>query len=89
MELLIVAIVAPGCISPFTPLGYVAIPPSPLPNLLLFTPYVFAHVPHRSGQINKVYGREMYTALVGSPGQAVVYVFEYNADTEEWDEVQV
>eukprot|EP00752_Nemacystus_decipiens_P003960 g3626.t1 len=39
-------------------------------------------------QINKVYGRDMYTALVGAPGQAVVYVFEYNADTGEWDETQ-
>ena len=31
----------------------------------------------------------MYTALVGAPGQAVVYVFEYNTDTEEWGEAQV
>ncbi|CAM9763265.1 unnamed protein product [Pylaiella littoralis] len=39
-------------------------------------------------QINKVYGREMYTALVGAPGQAKVYVFEYNATTGAWDEAQ-
>lgn len=31
----------------------------------------------------------MYTALVGAPGQAVVYVFEYNIATGEWDEAQV
>ncbi|CAM9122390.1 unnamed protein product, partial [Hapterophycus canaliculatus] len=37
-------------------------------------------------QINKVYGREMYTALVGAPGQAVVYVFEYNISSGAWDE---
>lgn len=55
----------------------------------LATLHVFVHFPHRSKQISKVYGREMYTALVGAPGQAVVYVFEYNVDTGEWDEVQV
>lgn len=36
-----------------------------------------------------MYGREAYTALVGAPGQAKVYVFEYNATTGAWDEAQV
>lgn len=31
----------------------------------------------------------MYTALVGAPGQAVVYVFEHNIDTGQWDQTQV
>lgn len=44
---------------------------------------------HACLQINKVYGREAYTALVGAPGQAKVYVFEYNATTGAWDEAQV
>lgn len=55
-------------------------PPAPLVDL---------RYTHRFGQINKVYGREMYTALVGAPGQAKVYVFEYNATTGAWDEAQV
>ena len=36
-----------------------------------------------------MYGREKYTALVGAPGQAVVYVFEYDESTEEWNQAQV
>lgn len=71
-------------------LDVVAAPPSP-PPILNFSPLILMlsvfSIP--AEQINKVYGREMYTALVGAPGQATVYVFEYNADTGEWEEVQV
>ncbi len=40
-------------------------------------------------KIDKVYGREMYTALVGAPGQAMVYVFEYDVSTQEWNQAEV
>ncbi|CAM9772123.1 unnamed protein product, partial [Laminaria digitata] len=43
---------------------------------------------HFGQAIDKVKGRETYTALVGAPGQALVYVFEYNATTGGWDEIQ-
>ncbi|CAM9102436.1 unnamed protein product [Scytosiphon promiscuus] len=39
-------------------------------------------------QIDKVYGREMFTALVGAPGQALVYSFEYNTSSGAWDETE-
>lgn len=47
-----------------------------------------ACMPHDE-QIDKVYGREAVTALVGAPGQAKVYVFEYNAITTTWNQTQV
>lgn len=43
----------------------------------------------RERQIDQVYGREQYTALVGAPGQAAVYVFDYNATEGLWEEIQV
>ncbi|CAM9590131.1 unnamed protein product, partial [Discosporangium mesarthrocarpum] len=39
-------------------------------------------------QIDKVYGRDHHTALVGAPGQASVYVFEYDNETGTWNETQ-
>ena len=40
-------------------------------------------------KVDKVYGQESYTALVGAPGQAAVYVFEYSTILKEWKETQV
>lgn len=55
--------------------------------LLLSTPASLLLSPRR--KIGKVYGTETYAALVGAPGQATVYVFEYDATTGAWEETQV
>lgn len=64
-------------------------PQSIYPYFLPTLHTLFVYFPYGHEQINKVYGREMYTALVGAPGQAVVYVFEYNTVTGDWEETQV
>jgi len=40
----------------------------------------------QSISVDKPYGRDDITILVGAPGQALAYIFVYNVDNEVWEE---
>ncbi|CAM9635564.1 unnamed protein product, partial [Choristocarpus tenellus] len=55
----------------------------------VLVPSMVSRGAHFGQAIDKVYGQAKYTALVGAPGQAAVYAFEYDADSGEWNETQI